>query len=317
MKFGVFDHMDDAGVPLGQLYADRLAFAEACDRAGIWGYILPSTIRRRSDARLRPGLSRRARPAHEEAALRSPGLPPRRSIIRCGLIEEICMLDQMSGGRLLLGVGRGVSPFETRHYGLDFASRGEMYHEAYELLLKGLAADELTFEGKYYHSDKVPMDPQTGAAPAPAALVRHHPPGECRLAGGQRCEHRDHLAAPHRAHNHRRAIARPGKGSASRLTRCRSWGVSRHVVVADTDEQALGDCAPRLSALARQASAGCSSATTPSRASPASIPSPSTSLRAVDNGIAGSPKTVRDFIASRDRGDWRELHAVVVCLSAT
>ena len=26
------------------------------------------------------------------------------------LIDEICMLDQMSGGRLELGVGRGISP---------------------------------------------------------------------------------------------------------------------------------------------------------------------------------------------------------------
>ena len=33
------------------------------------------------------------------------------------LIEEVCMLDQMSGGRLELGIGRGVSPFETAAYG--------------------------------------------------------------------------------------------------------------------------------------------------------------------------------------------------------
>ena len=38
MKFGVFDHIDDAGVPLGQLYADRLTIAEAYDRAGFYGY---------------------------------------------------------------------------------------------------------------------------------------------------------------------------------------------------------------------------------------------------------------------------------------
>ena len=31
MKFGVFDHMDDAGLPLGQLYADRLQLVEAYD----------------------------------------------------------------------------------------------------------------------------------------------------------------------------------------------------------------------------------------------------------------------------------------------
>ena len=27
MKFGIFDHIDDAGVSLGQLYADRLTIA--------------------------------------------------------------------------------------------------------------------------------------------------------------------------------------------------------------------------------------------------------------------------------------------------
>ena len=40
MKFGVFDHMDDAGIPLGQLYADRLQLVEAYDRAGLRGYHL-------------------------------------------------------------------------------------------------------------------------------------------------------------------------------------------------------------------------------------------------------------------------------------
>jgi alkanesulfonate monooxygenase SsuD/methylene tetrahydromethanopterin reductase-like flavin-dependent oxidoreductase (luciferase family) len=34
------------------------------------------------------------------------------------LIEEICMLDQMSGGRFELGVGRGVSRIEVRFYGI-------------------------------------------------------------------------------------------------------------------------------------------------------------------------------------------------------
>lgn len=35
------------------------------------------------------------------------------------LIEEICMLDQMSAGRLELGVGRGVSPIEVGLFGVD------------------------------------------------------------------------------------------------------------------------------------------------------------------------------------------------------
>ena len=67
------------------------------------------------------------------------------------------MLDQMSGGRFELGVGRGVSPFETANYSLDFAQTQAMYHEAFQVLLKGLDTDELNFEGKFYKFSKVPM----------------------------------------------------------------------------------------------------------------------------------------------------------------
>jgi aspartyl-tRNA(Asn)/glutamyl-tRNA(Gln) amidotransferase subunit B len=38
MKFGVFDHMDDSGVPLEQHYENRLRLIEAYDRAGMYGY---------------------------------------------------------------------------------------------------------------------------------------------------------------------------------------------------------------------------------------------------------------------------------------
>ena len=44
------------------------------------------------------------------------------------LIEEVAMLDQLSGGRLELGVGRGVSPYELRNFGVDPEnSRAKMY----------------------------------------------------------------------------------------------------------------------------------------------------------------------------------------------
>jgi len=38
MKFGVFDHLDDAGVPLETLYENRLRLTEAYDRAGMYAY---------------------------------------------------------------------------------------------------------------------------------------------------------------------------------------------------------------------------------------------------------------------------------------
>src|SRR6266478_9233686 len=45
------------------------------------------------------------------------------------LIEEICMLDQISGGRLEIGFGRGASSIETSFYGLDPAKAQQIYAE--------------------------------------------------------------------------------------------------------------------------------------------------------------------------------------------
>jgi hypothetical protein len=40
MRFGIFDHLDDGGVPLGQLFEERLKLIEAYDRVGFYGYHL-------------------------------------------------------------------------------------------------------------------------------------------------------------------------------------------------------------------------------------------------------------------------------------
>jgi alkanesulfonate monooxygenase SsuD/methylene tetrahydromethanopterin reductase-like flavin-dependent oxidoreductase (luciferase family) len=40
MRFGVFDHLDDSGMPLGRHFEERLKLIEAYDRAGFYGYHL-------------------------------------------------------------------------------------------------------------------------------------------------------------------------------------------------------------------------------------------------------------------------------------
>jgi len=168
MKFGVFDHMDDAGGPLAKLYSDRLELIEAYDRSGIYGYHLAEHHSTPLGCAASPGLFLAALAQRTKSLRFGPlvYLLPFYHPLR--LIEEICMLDQMSGGRLELGIGRGVSPFETRAYGLDFAQTAEIYHEAFQLILNGLTSDELTFEGKHYQFHKVPMILRP--------LQRPHPP---------------------------------------------------------------------------------------------------------------------------------------------
>jgi alkanesulfonate monooxygenase SsuD/methylene tetrahydromethanopterin reductase-like flavin-dependent oxidoreductase (luciferase family) len=67
------------------------------------------------------------------------------------------MLDQMSHGRFLYGVGRGISPVEVGFYGVNFDTGMQQFREAYEVIRIGLTEDELTFHGKFYDFDHVPV----------------------------------------------------------------------------------------------------------------------------------------------------------------
>jgi alkanesulfonate monooxygenase SsuD/methylene tetrahydromethanopterin reductase-like flavin-dependent oxidoreductase (luciferase family) len=62
MRFGIFDHLDDSGLPLNQHFEERLKLIEAYDRAGFYGYHLAEHHNTRSATRRRPASScRRSR----------------------------------------------------------------------------------------------------------------------------------------------------------------------------------------------------------------------------------------------------------------
>jgi alkanesulfonate monooxygenase SsuD/methylene tetrahydromethanopterin reductase-like flavin-dependent oxidoreductase (luciferase family) len=157
MKYGIFDHLDHAGGSLGELFAMRLDLIEAYDRAGFHGYHLAEHHGTELGAAPSPGIFLAAasqRSAHLRLGAMVFCLPLYQPI---RLLEEICMLDQMSGGRLDLGVGRGVSPIEVGFFGHDPAATPAIYRESLELILAGLKGGELNFEGEYYAVRDMPM----------------------------------------------------------------------------------------------------------------------------------------------------------------
>jgi alkanesulfonate monooxygenase SsuD/methylene tetrahydromethanopterin reductase-like flavin-dependent oxidoreductase (luciferase family) len=157
MRFGIFEHMDDSGVPLSQQIAERMQLVEAYDRLGFYAYHLAEHHGTPLGLVPSPGLFMAA-VAQRTRRLRFGPLVyllPLYHPLR--LIEEICMLDQMSGGRLELGVGRGVSPIEVGFYGVDPANGPRQFPEALRVITQGLTSDVLTFEGEFYRFDGVPM----------------------------------------------------------------------------------------------------------------------------------------------------------------
>jgi alkanesulfonate monooxygenase SsuD/methylene tetrahydromethanopterin reductase-like flavin-dependent oxidoreductase (luciferase family) len=157
MRFGIFEHMDDSGMPLSEQIAGRMQLVEAYDRFGFHAYHLAEHHGTPLGLAPSPGLIMAAI-AQRTRRLRFGPLVyilPLYHPLR--LIEEICMLDQMSGGRLELGVGRGVSPIEVGFYGVDAANGPRQFPEALRVIKQGLTSDALTFEGEFYRFDGVPM----------------------------------------------------------------------------------------------------------------------------------------------------------------
>jgi alkanesulfonate monooxygenase SsuD/methylene tetrahydromethanopterin reductase-like flavin-dependent oxidoreductase (luciferase family) len=121
MQFGVFDHMDRSAVPLDRFYTDRLRLMEEYDRCGFYGYHVAEHHATPLGVAPSPGVWLAAVAAHTKQLRFGPLVYLLPLYHPLKLLEEICMLDQMSGGRMMLGVGRGISPIETGYSGIASA----------------------------------------------------------------------------------------------------------------------------------------------------------------------------------------------------
>ncbi|HVT70488.1 MAG TPA: LLM class flavin-dependent oxidoreductase [Trebonia sp.] len=158
MLFAVFDHNDATGLPAARQLDERLELVTAYERLGYYAYQLAEhhgTPLGIASPHLMLAAASRLTSAIRLGTLISilPLVPPLR------MVEEAATLDQLTHGRLVLGVGRGVSPVETGFHGVPGDEAQPRFDEAFEILRLGLDPDvsELTFHGKYYDVDSAPV----------------------------------------------------------------------------------------------------------------------------------------------------------------
>ena len=160
LEFGVFDHIEPIpGQDLDQIYADRLSQIEKFDAAGFYGYHLAEhhspavhSLAPSQNVFLAAASQRTKRIRLCPCVYVLPLHHPLR------LIEEICMLDHLSGGRLEVGVGRG-GVLEAYFWGSDsdLERNQAKFAETLAIVREGLNSDELTFQGEFYNFDRLPM----------------------------------------------------------------------------------------------------------------------------------------------------------------
>lgn len=80
--------------------------------------------------------------------------------------EQISMLDNLSGGRMILGLGRGAGKIEFDGFRLDMGESRERFIEYAEAMLEGLESGVMRYDGKHY------KQPPTAIRPAPFRSFR-------------------------------------------------------------------------------------------------------------------------------------------------
>jgi alkanesulfonate monooxygenase SsuD/methylene tetrahydromethanopterin reductase-like flavin-dependent oxidoreductase (luciferase family) len=183
VSFGVFDWVDRGTQPLSQLYEDRLQLLAAADEAGFFCYHLAEHHATPLGMAPSPALFLTAATQRTRRIRLGPlvYLLPLYDPLR--LIEEVAMLDQLSGGRLERGVGRGVSPYELRNLGVDPENSRAMFDEALAVLLAGLTRERLSFAGTHYQYLDVPIELHSLQQPYPPLWYPTHTPGSIEYAG--------------------------------------------------------------------------------------------------------------------------------------
>ncbi len=253
LEFGVFDHIEHLpDVPLGKLYDDRLEQIERLDQSGFYSYHLAehhtpavhsmapsqnvflSSVAQRT-TRLRFGPCVYVLPLHHPIRL----------------IEEISMLDHLSNGRLELGVGRG-GVLEAYFWCQDSdpETNEARYHETLEIVLEGLSHDELTYQGKFYEFNSVPMRLRPQQGPHPPLWYMRNP--ETAALGGMNCVilgSLDRMEALSRRYQRVWADTH-GAGTPTRQGTVPKIGLITHLLLADTDAEAAEIAKPAWDAYA-------------------------------------------------------------------
>lgn len=154
------------------------------------------------------------------------------------LAEELALLDQMSGGRLNWGAGRGYDATEFRAFGVKVEESAERMRECVEIVLAAFRDGHVNHAGKHWQFENVevlpkpvqrPHPPVWLAASSPESVVRAAEAGFSILMD----PHATHAEIGRKHALYRDTLAQHGHSYAGR-----EIPIARMIAVAPTDAAA-------------------------------------------------------------------------------
>ncbi|HDY82559.1 MAG: hypothetical protein DRQ56_10750 [Gammaproteobacteria bacterium] len=97
--------------------------------------------------------------------------------------EDFAFLDQLSDGRITLGLGRGYQPIEYRGFGVDQTRSRDIFAEGVEIIQQSWTKERVNFQGEFYQIEDLEVRPHPYQKPTPPMYMAVLSPDSFRLAG--------------------------------------------------------------------------------------------------------------------------------------
>ena len=245
VRFGIFDWIDHNGAAPADLYEQRLQFLEYADAAGFYCYHLAEHQGTPLGMAPSPGVFLAAAAQRTRRLRLGPLVYPLPFYNPLRLLQEICMLDNLSRGRLEVGLGRGISAYELDFFDISVEQSRAMFQEALDILLMGLRTGRVSYEGEHYTFKDVDLPLKAWQRPYPPLWYPTANPDSIRWAASQGISTVSHYPPMEVMREHielYKSVWAEHRNDPARLNAhepAPKYGITRHIYLADTDAQAL------------------------------------------------------------------------------
>jgi probable F420-dependent oxidoreductase len=98
------------------------------------------------------------------------------------LAKQAATIDEISGGRLILGLGAGWNETEFRAYGFPFDHRVDRFEEAFTIITTLLRDGAIDFDGRFYQARDCELLPRGLRPHGPPIMIGSNGPRMLRIA---------------------------------------------------------------------------------------------------------------------------------------
>jgi alkanesulfonate monooxygenase SsuD/methylene tetrahydromethanopterin reductase-like flavin-dependent oxidoreductase (luciferase family) len=173
MDFGMFTmYMVREGAPQIEAFREWMKLIELAEEVGLDSVWLGETHFRPQRAVLASPLvvagAVAARTSNINVGIAVQVLPLANPV---RVAEEAAMIDHMSEGRLVFGVGRSSFLESYQGYNIDYGESRSRYFESLEIILRAWGEEPFSFEGEFYNFQNVNVVPKPFQKPHPPIRV--------------------------------------------------------------------------------------------------------------------------------------------------